>query len=410
MEDQEFRKAYKELFDGIKASDELKNRVLAGKRKKYDARPVIAAIGTIAAAVAIFAAVRGYDFTHSDDGIITETAITETAAPKKHTPPPVERNEEKIGDNAAENAEKPTARAETAEHAEKSTARPETAKSAEKPASAQNPAKRTTEDYMRKSPEIRSTAAPAKTQPAAEKARNIQQYAVPEPEATTAPEEQTVPKDTGEKNSVTDEEQEDSAAKTRSIERSFVPDASETGGQDGSLVIPFPTGPVTLRMNSQSVLAGLMYEASSASEETDTAEEFHTEKWDNQRYFDYLGIDIINSLKLSEDMKYSGGDEYYFAMDANGRLKNDTRIFTFTGQEDRFVSVLTSRDTTLVDSILSSPEVMKSNISGIQVAAFQPGQSYSFYTKSNDAAFIITTEKLDRQEIADLLFSLGTEQ
>ncbi|MGN0163712.1 MAG: hypothetical protein ACI4EA_09085 [Candidatus Ornithomonoglobus sp.] len=394
MEDNELGRAYKELFDGIKASDELKARVLAGKRRKYDVRPVIAAISTIAAAVAVFAAVRGYDFSHRDDGVITETAVTETAAPRKGISEPFEQNKEEADEQAEESVQKPDAVTETAEHAKK-------------PAATPDAAKKTTEDYMREALEGMSTAAPSKEREAPESIQPPSAYA---PKESAEYEQGTVPSGTNEKVNEEDEEQGVSAAKTRIIERSSVPEASVSDDQGGSLVIPFPTGPVTLRMNSQSVLAELMYEIAPASEDTDTAEEYHTEKWDNQMYFDYLGIDIINDLKLSDDMKYSGDNAYYFAVDTNGRLRNDTRIFTFEGSEGRLVSVLTSRDTTFVDSVLSSPEVMKSRISDIQVAAFQPDQAYYFYMKSNDVAYIITTEELDGQEIADLLFSIDTEQ
>ncbi|MGN0181687.1 MAG: hypothetical protein ACI4DP_04655 [Candidatus Ornithomonoglobus sp.] len=387
MEDKEFRKAYKALFDGIKAGDELKARVLAGKRRKYDARPVIAAIGSVAAAVAVFAAVRGYDFSHRDDGIIAETAVTETAPPRKDAPAPVEQDVQETDEQMSEIAEKP--------------------------ASAPEPAKKTTEDYMREAIEGMNTAAPSKAQRVSDSMQTMPQP-TSAPRESSASEQQTVPQETDGYTNETDGEQEVSAAQQRIMKQSSDEEASVQGASSSedtgeSLVIPFPTGPVILRMNSQSVLAELMYEIEPVSEDTDTEEEYHTEKWDNQMYFDYLGIDIINDLKLSDDMKYSGDNVYYFAVDANGRLKNDTRIFTFEGSEGRLVSVLTSRDTTFVDSILSSPEVMKSRISDIQVAAFQPDQAYYFYMKSNDVAYIITTEELDGQEIADLLFSIDTE-
>ncbi len=402
MEDKEFRRAYKELFDGIKAGDELRARVLAGKRKRYDARPAIAAIGTIAAAVAIFAAVRGYDFSHSDDGIIYETAVTETAAPQKTVSGTAEQNTEEPVAQAAENEERPVYTSE--------------------------PAKKTTGDYAREALEGMSTSAPVKTdtQPAAKSRQSAQQSTrqntVPAPEVAIASDRPLVPQETnGNMNETYEEytasakEQETPDVQQRVMKRSSGAGASVTEEtvseyDGGSLVLPFPTGPVTLGMNSQSVLTGFMYEAAPAAESEKNAEEYHTEEWDNKMYFDYLGFDVINDLDLSDDMRYTGDDSYYFAVDADGRLKNDTRIFIFEGSEGRFVSVLTSRDTTFVDSVLSSPEVMKSEISGVQVAAFRPDRAYYFYMKSNDAAYIITTEELDGNEIADLLFSINTEQ
>lgn len=403
MEDKKFRGAYKDLFDGIRAGDELKARVLAGKRKKHNAGPAIAAIGTIAAAVAIFAAVRGYDFSHRDDGVITETAVTETAVPQKNFHAPAEQSPEKPDAQAAVDTEQPASAAEAAVDTEQ-------------PASAAQAAKKTTEDYMREALEGMNTAAPAEAQSVHGRTQSTQQYteSAPEvtaaPKVTAAPEQKTVPQETNGNINATEEEQDVPAAKPRMKEQSSVTADAEAEDTEKSIVIPFPTGSVTLRMNSSSVLEELMYEAVPASEEADISEVYHTEKWDNQRYFDYLGIDIINSLKIGDDMKYAGDDMYYFTVDANGRLKNDTRIFTFKGSEGRLVSVITSRDTTFVDSVLGSPEVVKSKISDIQVAAFQPDQAYYFYMKSNNVAYIITTEELDGKEIADLLSSLDTEQ
>ncbi|MDD6763824.1 MAG: hypothetical protein PUD92_09460 [Clostridiales bacterium] len=420
MEDKELYSNYKELFDGIKASDELKSRVLARQRKKYDARPVIAAISTIAAAVAVFAAVRGYDFNHSDDGVIVETAVTETAVPQERFSVSAEQ--------AFEASDKRTEKKE-----EKSVSVPEPAKSetAEKKntsaygETATIPEKKTVPE-KKTAPENKAdeySAHNAFEGINTESALNV--YTIPTPQSESnrtqtlsssqksdAHDNQTVSEETNGNIQKDDGGLKETEMQTRMVLQSDVAEQSnesvssvseDTGG---SLVIPFPTGAVTLRMNSPTVLSALMYQTAEVSEDTAADETYHTEKWDNQMYFDYLGTDIINGLKLSDDMEYSGDNSYYFSVDGNGKLKNDTRIFTFTGDGGRFVSILTSRDTTFADSILSSPEVVKSSISNIQLAAFKKEQSYLFCMKSYDTAYMITTEEMDSQEIADLLFSI----
>lgn len=78
MEEKEFKSQYKKDFDGILASESLRNSVknLTPRRQRHTITPFKATIGTVAAAVMIFAAVHEYRFEQNSDGVISETVVT----------------------------------------------------------------------------------------------------------------------------------------------------------------------------------------------------------------------------------------------------------------------------------------------------------------------------------------------
>lgn len=104
LEDKEFIAQYKKDFDSIGASDELKNAVknLKPQKPRRVVTPFKAAIGTVAAAVMIFAAVHDYSFNKDTSGVISETVVftqlpeaqfeivekKDVAKPQKATPKP----------------------------------------------------------------------------------------------------------------------------------------------------------------------------------------------------------------------------------------------------------------------------------------------------------------------------------
>lgn len=361
MDEKDFIKEYKEMFDGIEARTELKDKILRQKKPKRNKfRPIAAAIATTAAAVMIFAAVHDYSFDRDDSGIISTVTVSETE------PPEQKRQDEQApkATAVADNSEQTVVTAAPAQKAaNKNTVRP---KSTSAPA------------HPRITPEPYTEHRESSEAPAA-------RYSAPEtpPEASSADTvSETVPE--------TDHENRNDQQTT-----------------EGSLVLPFRTGTVTLRMSAESVLTNLILQSMQQNDELDSAEEYHTEQWDNERYFNYIGNDILNDISLGSDMIYTGGYSSYFTVSSDGRIKDDQRIFVFNGSGSRSVSILTSRDTSFVDAILSSPEIDKKNIKDIEMTVFGSDLTYFFYIKSNDVAYIVTTEGLDGEEIAELISSIN---
>ena len=79
MDEKKLISEYKAVFDDIHASDSLREAVRdikPSRRKIHVITPFKAAIGTVAAAVMIFAAVHEYGFEQKSDGVISETVVT----------------------------------------------------------------------------------------------------------------------------------------------------------------------------------------------------------------------------------------------------------------------------------------------------------------------------------------------
>ena len=73
------RSEYKMAFDNIYASNDLRRRVLDAKPSKHKIHiitPLKATIGTVAAAVMIFAAVHEYGLENNTSGVISETVVS----------------------------------------------------------------------------------------------------------------------------------------------------------------------------------------------------------------------------------------------------------------------------------------------------------------------------------------------
>lgn len=78
MEDKEFKEQYKKAFDSICASEALKANVknMSPRSRRHVITPFKATIGTVAAAVMIFAAVGDYSFDKDTSGVISETVVS----------------------------------------------------------------------------------------------------------------------------------------------------------------------------------------------------------------------------------------------------------------------------------------------------------------------------------------------
>lgn len=88
MDNEKLVSEYKRVFDNVHASAELVERIKSRKpSKKSVARPYIAMISTVAAAVMVFAAVQGYNFDSDTDGVISQTTVsTETPGKTEELP------------------------------------------------------------------------------------------------------------------------------------------------------------------------------------------------------------------------------------------------------------------------------------------------------------------------------------
>ena len=71
-----------------------------------------------------------------------------------------------------------------------------------------------------------------------------------------------------------------------------------------------------------------------------------TEIWSVAEYNEYLGIDVEKTAVIPKDMKKTSEDMVYISKDTqSGEIVNDYHSFTYAGEEGRYVSITTTKET-----------------------------------------------------------------
>lgn len=393
MDERKIRSEYKELFDRIHASEDLRLRVLSQKPKKRSIKPVINIAGSIAAAVMIFTAVGNYTFETDKSGVISETFVSQTERPymEDSVTAATAAPEAAASDSAA-------GQSRTSVPAAKSVP---TAKPTEKP---KTESKRGGTSGVSSTP---SYSGSAKGDSAATQNSASQDRAYSEADSGSITFEIEADQKADEIQTSAPISEENTADYSENAEDTGVSSQTADAGAAPVLRGMRGTGSAVLRMNSGSVLSMIPQSgfAMSASEYIDDGI-YHQEEWDNNRYFDYIGIDLLGKIILPADTGYIGDDTAYFMVDQNGVPQNDTRIFAFEGGEKR-VTVITSKDTDYAETYLSYPGLEISDISGSKAVVFETDDTYKCYMIYNSTSYIIDTVQLTEDELAQLLISIA---
>lgn len=415
FDDREFGEEYKRMFDGIRASDELRRRIAelpnkARRRRTHDLRPYIAAAGAAAAGLTIFAAVHNYDPGAGDDGVISETVATSTERPgrgdRSAALPPISTPE--ISGEAQATAAPAASAAETQ------------AAAPQQQSSGGSDTSKTTEDYMREALEKYggSSAESGAVKPGTEQGDDIR--GGNDAGSNTVPDESSggsVYFEAESGASETEPAQEDAAVSSAAAVPFGASSAADmqNGGSakvndeetaDAPALRSVSGNGVVLNMNPPSVYAA--YEAQYYGADAGVAvnAEYGYETWDNERYFEYIGSDLIEKTVFPEDFAYTGDTEAGFMVDENGVPMHDSRIFVFEGGSGRFVSIMTSKDTVYADTYLTDDALAKSDICGTDAVVFDMSGAYKCYMVYGGVSYIIDAEGTDEEELAALLASL----
>lgn len=138
-----------------------------------------------------------------------------------------------------------------------------------------------------------------------------------------------------------------------------------------------------------------------------------TEKMTLSEYADYLGADVEKSLVLPKDMKSETGRTAYISKDENGDTAYDDFCFYYTGENDRYVSVITSKNTEYAQEMLLSDSYKKVTVNGLKWAISEnSGNSENedfktAVTVKNDVSFTVNSYKLTDSEQEKILISIS---
>lgn len=399
MDERKIRSEYKKIFDEIHAGEDLRLRILEQKPQKRSIRPIINIAGSVAAAVMIFTAVGDYSFNTDKSGIISESVVMQTEEPSSKsgmssasTPAQSEMEPTQLpkDENAGSSAETPTAAPSA-----KTTAKP----------SVKATAKPTTDNGKRGSAsgaETNSAASSSGARGDSTSSNAVSVYNEPVKESKTF---EVDVEDSKTSDSSQTYEQESETNNTTSN-----PGTEDKGDNTASdMAIPRVSrsyNGALLKMNSSAVLS-MIPQGTSAMSTAEYADDgvYHQEEWDNNRYFNYIGSDILGKIILPANISYTGDETAYFMVDQDGIPQNDTRIFAFSGGESR-VTIITSRDASYAETYLSYPGLEISDISGNKAIIFESENTYKCYMIYNSTSYIIDTVQLTEDELAQLLVSL----
>lgn len=139
----------------------------------------------------------------------------------------------------------------------------------------------------------------------------------------------------------------------------------------------------------------------------DSGSEYRTEEWTMDDYFDYLGENVFEKVSLPPDFNYVGEYNMTVSVDENGKPGFDSQIFPYEGADDRYVTVITSKNTTTADSYIEDERYQKSDICGTDAVVIGGEEEYKSYIVSNDISHIVTSNGITEDELGDLLVSIG---
>ena len=393
MDERKIRSEYKELFDSIHASEELRRRVLTQKPKKRSIKPVINIAGSVAAAVMIFSAVGNYTFETDRSGVIRETFVSQTERPDMAA----RSTDAIVADTAkAESTAEPggaTVPTANSVPTEKPTVKPTAMPKTE--------SKRGSASGVNDTP---SYSGSARGDSAATRNSSSQKQTYSETEGGSITFEIEADQKAYEAQTAAPESEANAGGNSEVAGNTE--DSSRETGEAPVLRGARSIGSAALRMNSGSVLSAIPQSVSTMSASEYAGDGiYHQEEWDNNRYFDYIGIDLLGKIVLPADVGYIGDDTAYLMVDQEGVPQNDTRIFAFEGGEKR-ITVITSKDTAYAETYLSYPGLEISDISGSKAVVFETDSAYKCYMIYNDTSFIIDTVELTEDELAQLLVSI----
>lgn len=350
MEDRRLEE-YKEVFDNIHAPEYLKNNILKMKPQKRNYRPVIAFASTVAAAIAIFASVGNYDFTNKDDsGVIKQVAV--------------------IDDTTQTNAPSYTKGNTTMEPEGAVTERPEIT-----PAAKPMPDNRVSATKKPLTPAVvKNTTSPAKSNKVTQNAAKDKINSTDE--VNSAP--TLIPTSSPQ---ITEKQAEQTEEKQTSVPQTDNINEPQTASEDNSAT-------QTMVVRSSGGGGG----ASSAVK---------TEEWDNKRYFNYIGIDIVSKIEQNSGFVYIGASSNFVTVTEDGEIINDEWNFAFERPDGGYINIITSKkgsdNSGLSDAVTEG---------AIKAAISENGDSYSCHLRNKGTSYMVYATKITKEEFISLLKSL----
>ena len=136
------------------------------------------------------------------------------------------------------------------------------------------------------------------------------------------------------------------------------------------------------------------------------AEEYHSVEWSNEQYAEYLGYDLMKKLVLPKDFTYSGDEINVFTANKDGSLLYDGKMYSYTGDDARSITAVTTKDTANVSGYIDDADYELSDIGGIKTVIIQEEKGYECYMINNGISISVFTYGISEDELREVLLSL----
>lgn len=420
-----FKDDFKKANDSIHADDELLQKVLSLKpvQKRFNPYKYIPIAAAAVIVLSVTAAVFPTFINRGGDGVIEQYSVTsrESSNDASATPDNMFGKNGGLTESSPSKNESPSPSSTTDT---KSSQKPKSGSASAVPKESASPKKSDVPKTTAR-PENRTvpkaTAAPkASVQTPyphesinaafAQDNKNVSDSATPSPQ--TGDIFISVHQDSSPAEYYMEAEKSDNGSGTYS-QSGFYESSGENNGKDTSAAAAMAAQNGLLQSKKSVVLSVNYTEyepADTASQkiyDDDIYKQYSTEEWDNDRYFEYLDFNVINALALPEDFKYIGSEMFTVNTDENGIPSFDNRIFPFEGENGRYVSVITSKNTLTADVYLNDKNYTLSSVYDIPAVVIGTEKGYRCYMVYKGISFVITAENINEEELTNILASIA---
>lgn len=376
-----FKENFKKANDSIHADEELVNKVLALKKHRVRPRVMSYIPAAAAAVVVISVSVTALPIMlnrNDDTGVISSTTVTEDSGMHDKAENAQKADASEHTDTLSGNAVQPTPAVYESAIKEKSSAKENSAVKSDMSTPVPYP------------PTLKPYAVPKTETPVYNATEIVEpEYDVPAYNETVQP------------------------ADTYSVDLNIIDNDEGAVKQEE---ISVTEERVILSMNSGA------YEPEMGMQVYGQRAAFSTEsrEWSYRDYFDYLGT--VVSPVLPDDLKLIGhsaesvlsddflNERFFISVDDNGIPSFDNRIFAFSGDEGRYVSIQTSKDTSTAQVYLSDSNLSLSKVGESYAVLIGTTNDCRGYMICGGISYVINAQGLGEEELKPLLLSMAEKK
>lgn len=124
-----------------------------------------------------------------------------------------------------------------------------------------------------------------------------------------------------------------------------------------------------------------------------------------EQYFEYLGEDFSEIIYVPDGMQLTTDETKIFAKD-NDTIENDEWYFVYTSDDDRSLSVITSKILGKTEEILSDSDSLDSKFNNLNVKIYGNEEQYTVYFIKNNISYTVSAYGISEPEMKNIISSI----